>query len=93
MEIELVGVALAVDFGHDVLVVVVAQRPAQLVVVHVGFAFALPPAPSHLVRVDELELAVGSLPGDARHVGAVGEELQQELPQLDLPAACAERRQ
>lgn len=93
VEIELVGVALAVDFGHDVLVVVVAQRPAQLVVVHVGFAFALPPAPSHLVRVDELELAVGSLPGDARHVGAVGEELQQELPQLDLPAACAERRQ
>lgn len=76
VEIKLVGVPLAVDFGHDVLVVVVAQRPAQLVVVHVGFAFALSPAPSHLVWVNELELAIGALPGDARHVGAVGEELQ-----------------
>lgn len=88
VEIKLVGIPLAVDFGHDVFVVVVAQRPAQLVVVHVGFAFALPPAPSHLVRVDELELAIGALPGDARHVGAVREQLQQELPQLNLPAAC-----
>lgn len=88
MEVELVGVPLAVHFGHDVLVVVVAQRPAQLVVVHVGFALALPPTPSHLVRVDELKLAIGALPGDARHVGAVGEELKQELPQLNLTAAC-----
>lgn len=88
VEVELVGVALAVHFGHDVLVVVVAQRAAQLVVVHVGFALALAPAPRHLVRVDQLELAVGSFPGDAGHVGAVGQELQQELPQLDLPAAC-----
>lgn len=87
VKIKLVGVALAVDFGHDVFVVVVAQCPAQFVVVHVGFAFALSPAPSHLVRVDELELAVGALPGDAWHVGAVREELQQELPQLNLPAA------
>lgn len=87
VEIKLVGVPLAVDFGHDVFVVIVAQRPAQLIVVHVGFAFAFPPAPSHLVRVDELELAVGSLPRDARHVGAVGEKLQQELPQLNLTAS------
>lgn len=85
VEIKLVGVSLAVDFGHDVFVVIVAQRPAQLVVIHVGFAFTLPPAPGHLVRIDELELSVGALPGDAGHVGAVGEELQQELPELDLP--------
>lgn len=88
VEIELVGVALPVHFGHDVLVVVVAQRPAQFIVVHVGFALAFPPPPGHLVRVDELELAVGAFPGDARHVGAVGQELQQELPELNLPAAC-----
>lgn len=88
MEVKLVGVALAVDFGHDVLVVIIAQRPAQLVVVHVGFAFTLSPTPSHLVRIDEFELAVGALPGDARHVGAVREELQEELPQLNLPTAC-----
>jgi len=91
VEIKLVGISLAVDFGHDVFVVIIAQRPAQLVVVHVGFALALPPAPSHLIRVDELELAVGSLPADARHVGAVREELQQELPQLNLPATWETR--
>lgn len=84
VEVELVGVALAVHFGHDVLVVVVAQGSAQLVVVHVGFALAFAPAPCHLVWVRHLELSVGSFPGDAAGVGAVGQELQQELPQLDL---------
>jgi len=84
VEVELVGVALAVHLGHDVLVVIVAQRAAQLVVVHVGLALALAPAPRHLVRVGHLELAVGALPGDAAGVGAVRQELQEELPQLDL---------
>lgn len=84
VEVELVGVALAVHFGHDIFVIVVAQRTAQLVVVHVGLALALAPAPRHLVRVRHLELAVGALPGDAASVGAVRQELQEELPQLDL---------
>lgn len=87
VEIKLVCISLSVDLSHDVFVVVIAQRPAQLVVVHVGFAFAFPPPPGHLIRVDELELAVGALPGNARHVGAVREELQQKLPQLNLPTA------
>ena len=85
LEVELVGVALAVHLGHDVLVVVVAQGAAQLVVVHVGLALALAPALGHLVGVGHLELAVGSLPGDDAGVVAVGQQLQQELPQLDLP--------
>lgn len=84
VEVELVGVALAVHFGHDIFVVVVAQRTAQLVVVHVGLALALTPAPRHLIRVRHLELAIGSLPGDTTGVGAVRQELQEELPQLDL---------
>ena len=84
MEVELVGVALAVHLGHDVFIIVVAQRAAQLVVVHVGLALPLAPAPRHLVRVCHLELAIGALPGDAAGVGAVRQELQEELPQLDL---------
>lgn len=84
LEVELVGVSLAVDLGHDVFVVVVTQRAAQLVVVHVGFALALAPALGHLVRVGHLELAVGALPRDDARIVAVGQELQQELPQLDL---------
>lgn len=84
VEVELVGITLAMHFGHDVLVIVVAQCAAQLVIVHVGLAFALAPAPRDFVRVGHLELAVGPLPGDAASVGAVRQELQEELPQLDL---------
>lgn len=87
VEVELVRVAFAVNFGHDVLVVVVAQGSTQLVVVHVGFALPLTPAPRHLVWVGHLELAVGSFPRDAGRVGAVGQKLQEELPQLDLTRA------
>lgn len=90
LEVKLVGVALAVHLGHDVLVVVVAQGAAQLVVVHVGLALALAPALGDLIWVGHLELAVGALPGDDAGVVAVGQELQQELPQLDLAGACEE---
>lgn len=92
VEVEFVGIPLAMHLGHDVLVVVVAQGAAELVVVHVGLAFPLAPAPRHLVGVRHLELAVGALPGDAVGVGAVRQQLQQELPQLDLPAPCGEEQ-
>lgn len=84
VKVKLVGVALAMHLGHDIFVIVVAQRTAQLIIVHVGLAFTLAPAPGHLVRVCHLELPVGALPGDAAGVGAVGQELQEELPQLNL---------
>lgn len=64
VKVELVGVPLAVDLSHDVLVVVVAESARQLVVVHVRLRFALAPFASYFVRVDELELAVCSLPTD-----------------------------
>lgn len=71
VEVELVGVALAMHLGHDVLVIIIAQCAAQLVVVHVGLALPLAPAPCHFVRVRHFELAVGALPGDAASIGAV----------------------
>lgn len=64
VEVKFVGVALSVDFGHDVLVVVIAQGPGKLVVVHVGFGLSLAPFPRDLVGIRELEFAVGSLPRD-----------------------------
>ena len=85
MEVKLVGVSLPVHLGHDVLVVVVAQGPAHLVVVHVGLGFSLPPLPGHLVRVSQLELPGSPLPGDEGEVGVVCQELQEELPELYLP--------
>ena len=70
-EVIAVGIALAVHLRHDVLVVVVAQGATQLVVVHVRLALSLTPAPRHLVRVDQLELAARALPRDAGRVAAV----------------------
>lgn len=84
MKVKLVGVAFAVDFGHDVFVIIVAQRTAQLVVVHVWLALPLTPSPGHFIWVRHLELAVGAFPGDATSVGAVGQKLKEELPQLNL---------
>lgn len=80
MEIKFVGVALTMNLSHNIFIIVVAKRTAEFVIVHVRFAFPLPPASSHFIRVGHLELPVGALPGDAAGVGAVREELQQELP-------------
>lgn len=84
MEVELVGVALAMHLGHNIFVIVVAQCAAQLVVVHVWLALTLAPAPRHLVRVRHLELAICALPGDAASISTVRQKLQEELPQLNL---------
>lgn len=63
------------------------ESPAQFIIVHVRLALPLPPAAGHLVRIGELELAIGALPGDAGGVRRITEQLEEELPQLDLPAA------
>lgn len=88
MEVEFVGVALAVNLSHNIFIIVVAKRTAEFVIVHIRLAFPLPPAPSHFIRVSHLEFTIGALPGDAVGVRAVREELQQELPQLYLTAPC-----
>ena len=87
-EVELVRVLLAVHFGHDVLVVVVAQSATQFVVVHVRLALAFTPASSDLVWVSHLELTRRAFPRYTRRVAGIGQQLQQKLPQLDLTAAC-----
>lgn len=79
VEVKLVGIALPVDLGHDVLVIVVSEGAAEFVIVHVGFALPLSPAPGHLIRVRHLEFAVGAFPGDAVGVGAIGQQLQEKL--------------
>lgn len=84
LEVELVSVPFAMHLLHYVLVVVVSERPAKLVVVHVWLALPLAPFARHLVRVEQLELAIATLPRDTGRVGLVSEQLEQELPQLDL---------
>ena len=57
--------------SHDVFVIVVAQCSAEFVIVHIRFALSFAPASSHLVRVDQLELAVSAFPADTVDVAAV----------------------
>jgi hypothetical protein len=67
---------------------VLPESSAELVVVHIGLGLSLAPSAGHLVGVGEFELAVGAFPSDAGRVGRVGQQLEQELPQLNLPGAC-----
>ena len=83
VKVKLVGITLSVDLRHDVLVVVVAQRAAELVVVHVGLVLAEPPQLGHLLRPEQLELAVVGGPADQVLVALVQQQLKQELPQGD----------
>lgn len=55
---EAVDELLAEHLLDDVLVVVVAERAAQLVVVHVVLVLPQAPQPGHLLGVHQLELAV-----------------------------------
>lgn len=68
LEVEFVGVSLAVDLGHDVFVVVVPQSPAEFVVVHVGLVLALAPFSGHFIGIHEFKFAIGALPRDASRV-------------------------
>ena len=67
----------------------VPQRPAQLVVVHLGLALACPPQTGHLVGVLDDKLPVVALPGDDVVVLLLPQQLQDEVPQLDLSRAGA----
>lgn len=44
---------------------VLPQRPGQFVVIHVRLRFPLAPASGDLIRIGELEFAIGAFPRDA----------------------------
>lgn len=71
VEVKFVGIPFAMHFGHNVFIVVISEGPAQLVVIHVGLALPLSPAPGHLIGVRHFELPIGPLPGDTAGIGAV----------------------
>ena len=76
VKVELVDVAFPVHLVHDLLVVVVAYGPAQLVVVHAGFPFSDAPEHRDGLRIQELELPAVAGPGNDVGVLLVLEELQ-----------------
>lgn len=63
--------------------VVVAQRPAEFIIVHAGLVLADPPEPGHLLCLQQLELAVVGGPADDILVLGLLEQLEEELPQGD----------
>ena len=79
----------SVHLRHDILIVVISQRPWQLVVIHVRLRLPLAPPARHLIRIRQLEFpAIPVLPDDtARIRRALIQQLQQKLPQLYLPTA------
>jgi hypothetical protein len=40
-----------------------------------------------------LELSVGPFPSNATGIGRVAQELQEKLPQLDLPRTCKDKNE
>ncbi len=86
--IYLIPTALLLDIQR-IMYKHIPQCSAQLVVVHVRFAFPYPPQPSHLVWILDDELSVVPLPGDHPLILLLLQQLQDEVPQLDLSGAGA----
>ena len=64
------------------------ERAAELVVVHVCLGLLVAPHLGNLVRLPQTELAAGTLPRDDVPVPVwPREQLEEELPQLDLAGA------
>lgn len=88
---KFVHVSFAGCLMYDVLVVIIPKTTAQLFVVHFWLVLAHAPPAGHLVRVCKFEFPVVARPGNERLTGAIGQQLQQELPQL-YGAAAGETR-
>lgn len=61
---EPVHVAFSCSLMNDVFVVVVANASTELLIVHLWLVLANAPQPSHLVRIDHLELPTVTCPRD-----------------------------
>lgn len=89
VEVKLVGEPFPFGLMKDPLVVVISQSPAQFIVVHLGFALPGPPEPSHFIWILDDKLAIVPLPGDDIMILLFPEQLQDEVPQLDLSGTGA----
>lgn len=85
-EIKLVSVTFPRDFGQNIFVVIVTKSTAKFIVIHILFGLPLAPHGCDVFGFLELELAVGRVPLPADDVLIAGaiEELQEELPQLQV---------
>ena len=82
-----VHVSLPWHLVDDVLVIIVPQSTTQFLVVHLRLVLSCPPATGNLLGVNQFELPLSPGPGNAVLAVAIGQELQEELPQLYGPGA------
>lgn len=52
LKIEFVRVSFAVNFRHDIFVVIISQSSTEFIVIHVRFALSFAPSPGNFVRID-----------------------------------------
>ena len=73
---------------HDLLIVIIPDRPTEFIVVHVGLAFPHAPHDRDGLGVKQFELPVVAYPRDDVGVLVVLEKFVEELPELDLAWRC-----
>ena len=88
--VEAVDKSLARHLLQDSLIVVVAERARELVVVHIVAALAASPEPGQFLSLEHFELASCVRPfyHASESVGPA-EELQQKLPELQSKLSAA----
>ena len=79
--------------SYHIPVVIIPQCSTEFLVIHGRFVFPLTPHLSHHFRVVQLELTL--LPDPLNHFPTVfvRQQIQQELPQLDLPIVTCDHRE
>ena len=88
---KFVDVAFPSHLLHDALFIVIAERAAQLVIVH-GWPILLDtPTASNLFRFYELKFHASASPGDEVGIGWVIQEGDKELPQLQRASSLIMR--
>ena len=79
--------------SYHIPIVIIPQCSTEFLVIHGRFVFPLTPHLSHHFRVVQLELTL--LPDPLNHFPTVfvRQQIQQELPQLDLPIVTCDHRE
>lgn len=85
---ESVHIPLAVDFGDDLSIVIVSQRSAQFVVVHVLSVFLMTPPNSDNIWLKESKFIFALIGRPFYDVSLVLQDSIEKLPQLHVAFSC-----
>lgn len=79
---EFIHVSFAGRLVYYVLVIIIPKTATKFFVVHLGLVLADTPSARHLVGVSQFEFPFVARPGYERLTSTIGQQFQQELPQL-----------